>query len=73
MKLTITPTEKFAMLRGHPVREWEGTSEAGSRVYVFVAGVAPEDPVHWPEIRDSLKAELPSAEGLFDYAAETLV
>lgn len=43
MKLTIAPTPFIVTLNGAPCRQWEGTSDNGTPVVVFVAGLGVAD------------------------------
>jgi hypothetical protein len=37
MKITITPTAELAAVNGAPVRVWDGVTEGGDKVTVYVA------------------------------------
>jgi len=54
LKLTIEPTSQIIELNGHKARVWEGTTDRGTRVHLFVARVA------------IAKDEPPEAQAVFD-------
>ncbi len=66
------PTSDFVELRGATARRWEGFTSSGSPLVLFVLGVAPEDPVHRPEIAGELTGK-PEDVTPLEYAAETFL
>lgn len=40
MKVTIEPTDEIVMTDGVPCRVWDGTTERGTKVLVFVRAIA---------------------------------
>lgn len=56
MKITITPTPEIVAVDGVPCRRWEGLTEAGRPVEVFVHGIGTHD----PEAQRELDAALSS-------------
>jgi hypothetical protein len=64
MKMTIESTTKFVTLNGVPARLWEGTSESGTPVFVFVTRVGILGDHDATEFERELTVQrLPSAEG----------
>jgi len=59
MKLEITATEKLTKIDGVPVRLWEGKTERGIPVKVFVHRIAVHKDHESIELEMELKEQLP--------------
>ena len=42
MKLTISPTDRIETIEGAPCRRWEGLSDQGTPVHVWVRMLSPQ-------------------------------
>lgn len=71
MKLTLAPTDRMETIEGAPCRLWEGVTDAGTPVHVWVRCVSPQthDPAALAVFDAELKALPPVRRELvsFDY------
>jgi hypothetical protein len=57
LKITLGPTEEFFRTdEGFPVRAWKGTTDQGTPIIAFIAGISAQDGFDYSKLEAELKS-----------------